>query len=51
MLVKCIDEAQLDENGVLHDKIKMYHAGIHLATMTMAIVIDRNPTRDASGAG
>jgi hypothetical protein len=42
LLVKCLDEARLDENGVLHDEIKMYYAGIHLATMTMAIVIDRS---------
>jgi len=42
LLVKCLDEAHLDENGVLHDEVKMYYAGIHLATMTMAIVIDRS---------
>jgi hypothetical protein len=41
MFVRCIDEASLDDQGVLHDTIKMYSAGIHLATMTMAIVIDR----------
>ena len=51
LLVKCIDEAQLDEYGVLHDKIMMYYAGLHLATMTMAIVIDRNATRTEPTAG
>jgi hypothetical protein len=50
MVVKCIDEARLDEDGVLHDKIQMYYAGIHLATMTMAVVIDRSPNPDAAGA-
>jgi len=49
--VQCIDEAQLDGHGVLHDKIKMYFAGIHLATLTMAIAIDRSPSVDLTGAG
>jgi hypothetical protein len=51
MLVRCIDEARLDEVGVLHDKIKMYFAGVHLATMTMAIVIDRGTPGPDSGSG
>ena len=44
LTVKCFDEALLDEQGVLHDQIKMYYAGIHLASMDLAIQIDRgNP--------
>lgn len=50
MLVRCIDEASLDDQGILHDTIKMHDAGIHLATMTMAIVIERGPSTRASGA-
>jgi hypothetical protein len=51
LLVKCIDEAQLDEHGVLHDRIRMDYAGLHLATMTMTIVIDRSMPVPESGAG
>jgi hypothetical protein len=40
--VKCLDEAILDEDGILHDHIKMYFRGIHLASMTMSINIDRS---------
>jgi hypothetical protein len=43
LLVRCIDRARLDESGLLHDEIKMYYAGVHLATMSMAITIDRAP--------
>jgi len=50
LLVRCMDEAQLDEQGVLHDEIKMFCAGVHLATMTMAIVIDRGTPASLSGA-
>ena len=50
MFVRCIDEASLDDQGVLHDTIKMHYAGIYLATMTMAIVIDRE-TSSRDGAG
>jgi hypothetical protein len=50
MLVRCIDEASLDDQGILHDTIKMHDAGIHLTTMTMAIVIERGPSTRASGA-
>jgi hypothetical protein len=39
--VKCIDEAILDQDGVLHDHIKMYYGGVHLASMNMSIHIDR----------
>lgn len=49
--VRCIDEAQLDEHGVLHDKVRMYIAGIPLATLTMAIAIDRSLSVDPPGAG
>ena len=49
--VRCIDEAQLDAHGVLHDKIKMSFAGIHMATLTMAITIDRSPSVDPTSAG
>jgi hypothetical protein len=48
--VKCLDEAILDEQGVLHDHIKMYYGGIHLASMNMSITIDRS-TRDTNIAG
>jgi hypothetical protein len=41
MVVRCLDEARLDERGILHDTIRMYYAGMHLATMAMAIEIDR----------
>lgn len=41
LLVKCIDNAILDKQGAVHDKIKMYYRGIHLATMSMVITIDR----------
>jgi hypothetical protein len=40
-LVKCIDNAILDENGILHDKIFMYYGGLHLATMKKTISIER----------
>jgi hypothetical protein len=42
--VKCFDEALLDEQGILHDQIKMYYAGIHLASMKLPIHIDRKDT-------
>jgi len=41
LLVKCIDSAEIDKNGIVHDTIKMYYHGFHLATMTMEIKIDR----------
>lgn len=41
ILVKCIDNATLDENGRLHDTILMYYGGLHLATMKMTISIER----------
>jgi hypothetical protein len=47
--VKCIDEAILDEDGILHDRIKMYYGGIHLASMKMSIIIDRG-VEDSSKA-
>jgi hypothetical protein len=40
--VRCLDEAVLDEQGVLHDRIKMYYGGIRLASMSLSITIDRS---------
>jgi hypothetical protein len=48
--VRCLDEAILDEEGVLHDQIQMYFGGILLASMNMSITIDRN-TEGATVAG
>ncbi len=47
LTVKCFDEAELDEKGILHDHIKMYYVGIHLASMTMSINIDRGHSADS----
>jgi hypothetical protein len=41
IIVKCIDNAILDTNGILHDQIKMYFGILHLATMNMEINILR----------
>jgi hypothetical protein len=41
IIVKCIDNAIINENGILHDKIKMYYAGLHLATTNIEITIIR----------
>jgi hypothetical protein len=40
--VKCLDEAILDEQGELHDQIKMYYGGIQLASLNLFITIDRS---------
>jgi hypothetical protein len=37
IVVKCIDNAMLNENGILHDQIKMYYAGLHIATTNIEI--------------
>jgi hypothetical protein len=41
LTVRCLDQARLDERGVLHDEIRMYYSGIQLATLSMTITIDR----------
>jgi hypothetical protein len=41
IIVKCIDNAKIATNGILHDQIKMYYANLHLATMNMEIRIFR----------
>jgi hypothetical protein len=51
LVVRCVDEARLDEEAVLHDQIKMYYAGFHVATATMAINIDRTQSAATQGTG
>ncbi len=41
LLVECLDDATVDQQGGVHDVIRMLYAGVHLATMRMDITIDR----------
>jgi len=49
LTVRCRDEVRLDEDGALHDEIRMSYVGIHLATMSMRIEIDRSLHERAAG--
>lgn len=35
--LKCYDENVMDENGVIHDTIKMYFMGFYAAAMTLTV--------------
>ena len=39
--MRCIDDNQLDENGVIHDKIKMFYLGLRVAEMSLTVKVER----------
>ena len=39
--LKCMDENLIDENGTIHDTIKMFLCGFPVATMRLAVRVDR----------
>ena len=39
--LKCIDENLIDESGTIHDTIKMFFFGFPVATMRLAVTVDR----------
>ncbi len=45
-LVKCHDECVLDDEGLIHDTIKMYYWGLQVATMHLVFKVNREPTEE-----
>lgn len=41
VMLRCLDENIIDQDGVIHDTIRMFFLGIPVATMTMRVTIDR----------
>jgi len=39
--LRCIDENMIDENGTIHDTIKMFFFGFPVATMRLRVTVDR----------
>ena len=39
--LKCIDENLIDESGTIHDTIKMFFFGFPVATMRLAVTVDK----------
>ena len=39
--LKCMDENLIDENGTIHDTIKMFFSGFPVATMRLTVTVDR----------
>ena len=39
--MRCVDENQLDENGVIHDRIEMFFFGVRVATMKLVVRVER----------
>ncbi len=39
--MRCVDDNQLDENGVIHDKIEMFFCGARVAEMSLTVKVER----------
>jgi len=39
--MRCVDDNQLDENGVIHDKIEMFFCGVRVAEMRLTVKVER----------
>ena len=39
--MRCVDDNRLDENGVIHDKIKMFYLGLRVAEMSLTVKVER----------
>ena len=39
--LRCLDENVIDESGTIHDTIKMFFFGLHVATMRLTVRVDR----------
>ena len=43
--LKCYDENLVDEDGVIHDTLRMFFSGFHVATMKLAVTVDRSESQ------
>lgn len=39
--IRCLDDNQIDENGVIHDKIEMFYLGLRVAEMRLTVRVER----------
>lgn len=39
--LRCVDDNQLDENGMIHDRMEMFFCGMCVATMKLQVSIER----------
>ena len=39
--IRCLDDNRIDENGVIHDKIKMFYFGLRVAEMNLTVNVER----------
>ena len=40
--LKCMDENMIDDSGVINDRIRMFFMGFPIATMHLAVKVDRS---------